>query len=207
MNVANKVCFFNNTSSKCLTIHNYGLRSWDLDLVKKKVQYTEILMNQIKRVFTCCVIDPTDSFAYLGTKTGDIVEISLKNNLFKRIGPIKRLFSQGINCITLLANGDLLLGSGDGTLAKVNSQDLLIKREAKVMGSVTSISLTADSTHFFTGTSKATVYWCNTDDIAPELRNTCHYEKINDVAFPYGYSDVFATCSINDIRVWNTKTR
>jgi len=57
------------------------------------------------------------------------------------------------------------------------------------MGSVTSLSLTADATHFFCGTDKATIYWCNTDDIAPELRNTCHYEKINDV------------------RVWNTKTR
>lgn len=75
------------------------------------------------------------------------------------------------------------------------------------MGSVTSLSLTADSTHFFCGTSKATIYWCNTDDIAPELRNTCHYEKINDVAFPHGYSELFATCSMNDIRVWNSKSR
>jgi hypothetical protein len=50
-------------------------------------------MGQIKRVFTCCVIDPTDQMAYLGTKTGDIVEISLERALFKRFGPIKRLFS------------------------------------------------------------------------------------------------------------------
>ena len=207
MNIANKVAFFNNTTSKCLTIHNYGIRTWDCDLVQKKVQYTEILMNQIKRVFTCCVIDPTDSYAYLGTKTGDIVEISLENNLFKRIGPNRRLFSQGINCINLLSNGDLLLGAGDGTLAKVGSLEMNLKRQAKVMGAVTSISLTADSTHFFCGTSKATIYWCNTDNIAPELRNTCHYERINDIAFPCGYSELFATCSLNDIRVWNTKTR
>jgi WD40 repeat protein len=143
----------------------------------------------------------------LGTKTGDIVEISLANNLFKRIGPAKKLFSQGINCINLLSNGDLLLGAGDGTLAKVGSQAMLVKKQANVMGAVTSISLTADSTHFFCGTSKATIYWCNTDDIAPELRNTCHYERINDIAFPLGYSELFATSSLNDIRVWNTKTR
>lgn len=37
MNIANKVSFFNNTSSKCLTIYNYGIRTWDLDLIKKKV--------------------------------------------------------------------------------------------------------------------------------------------------------------------------
>jgi WD40 repeat protein len=75
------------------------------------------------------------------------------------------------------------------------------------MGAVTSISLTADSSHFFAGTSKATLYWCNSDKINPELRNTCHYERINDIAFPAGYSELFATCSINDIRVWNANTR
>jgi WD40 repeat protein len=207
MNIANKVAFFNNTSSKCLTIHNYGLRQWDCDLVQKKVQYNEILMNQIKRVFTCLVIDPTDQYAYIGTKTGDIMEVSLTMNLFKRIGPTKKLFSQGIQSIKLLSNGDLLLGAGDGTIAKVGSHDMLVKQQAKVMGAVTSLSLTADSTHFFCGTSKATIYWCNTDDIAPELRNTCHYERINDIAFPAGYSELFATCSLNDIRIWNTKTR
>ena len=152
-------------------------------------------------------MDPTDKFAYLGTKTGDIVEVALERCLFKRIGPAKRLFSQGINCITIVANGDLMIGAGDGTIAKIDSKALLVKSEAKVMGSVTSISLTADSTHFFTGTSKATIYWCDTDRINPELRNTCHYEKINGIAFPYEYSDVFATCSMNDIRVWNAKTR
>jgi WD40 repeat protein len=106
-----------------------------------------------------------------------------------------------------LNNGDLLVGAGDGTLAKVNAESMRVKTESKVMGAVTSVSLTADSTHFFCGTSKATIYWCNTDNITPELRNTCHYEKINDVAFPSGYSDLFATCSLNDIRIWNTKTR
>jgi hypothetical protein len=144
MNIANKVTFFNNTSSKCLTIHNYGIRTWSCDLVQKKVQFTEILTNQIKRIYSCCVIDPTDSFAYLGTKTGDIVEISLPHNIYKRIGPTKKLFSQGVSSINLLANGDILLGSGDGTIAKVNTTDMLIKKQAKVMGSVTSISLTAD---------------------------------------------------------------
>ena len=76
MNIANKVAFFNTTSSKCLTIHNYGIRTWDLDLIQKKVKFSEILMASIKRVFTCVVIDPTDEFAYIGTKTGDIVEVS-----------------------------------------------------------------------------------------------------------------------------------
>ena len=44
-------------------------------------------MGQIRRIFTCCVIDAEDQVAYIGTKTGDIVEISLDRALFKRFGP------------------------------------------------------------------------------------------------------------------------
>ena len=82
-------------------------------------------MGHIKRIFTCCVVDSSDQFAYLGTKTGDIIEVSLERALFKRIGPVKRLFSQGINCINLLANGDLLVGAGDGTVSKISFKDLI----------------------------------------------------------------------------------
>lgn len=85
--MANKVRFFNNTHSKCVTIHHYGIRTWDCDLVNKKVKYTEILLNSIKRVFTCVVVSPCDSIAYIGTKTGDIIEVDLQRNLFKGIGP------------------------------------------------------------------------------------------------------------------------
>lgn len=84
---------------------------------------------------------------------------------------------------------------------------MITKSEAKVNGAVTSFSLTADGTHTFVGTDRATIYWSDTDQINPELRNTCHYERINDIAFPLGYSQVFATCSKNDIRVWNSTTR
>jgi hypothetical protein len=42
-------------------------------------------MAQIMRIFTCIVIDPTDSYAYIGTKTGDIVEISLPTTSTKEL--------------------------------------------------------------------------------------------------------------------------
>lgn len=75
------------------------------------------------------------------------------------------------------------------------------------MGSVTSLTFTADYSHFFCGTIASNIYWVDTEKLNPELRNTCHYEKINDIAFPYNYSEVFATCSINDIRIWNARNR
>lgn len=205
--MANKISFFSKKNNKLITIHNLGIRIWDCDFATKKIMFNDIIMGKIRRNFTCITIDHDDEFAYLGTRTGDIIEIDLQRCLFKRIGPAKRLFSLGVNVINLLKNGDLLVGAGDGTIAKVTVKDMLVKSEAQVIGAVTSISLTADSSHFFAGTSKATLYWCNSDKINPELRNTCHYERINDIAFPAGYSELFATCSINDIRVWNANTR
>jgi hypothetical protein len=98
-NTANQIQFYNGSDSKLLTIHNYGIRIWNADLINKKIQFQDVNMGTIKRVFTCCTIDPTDSYAFLGTKTGDVLEISLERALFKRIGPVKKLFSQGINCI------------------------------------------------------------------------------------------------------------
>lgn len=208
MNVANKIAFYNKTNNNLITIHNYGIRIWDCDFSQKKILFQDLTMGQIRRIYQCITISPDDKSAYMGTLTGDIVEINLERRLFKRVGPGK-LFQRGINCMQLLANGDLLVGAGDGTIAKIAiaQTTMTIKSTGKLMGACTSLSLTADSTHFFAGSDKATIYWCNSDQINPELRNTCHYERINDVAFPAGYSELFATCSINDIRVWNATTR
>jgi WD40 repeat protein len=46
-----------------------------------------------------------------------------------------------------------------------------------------------------------------TFDFAVELRGTCHYGSINSVVFPNNCSDLFITCSTNDIRVWNANLR
>ena len=173
----------------------------------KKVNFTLVNLGNLKRTILNLVIEPSDSAAFVGTKTGDILEISLDRAIYKRSGPARKLFSQGVQSLALMANGDLLVGAGDGTVAKLGSQNLQVKGESSVLGSVTSITLTQDNTHFFIGTGQSNIYLVDTDQLKPELRNTCHYEKINDVAFPFNYSEVFATCSVNDIRVWNARNR
>jgi cilia- and flagella-associated protein 52 len=84
---------------------------------------------------------------------------------------------------------------------------MIIKSATQVLGGITSMAFTNDYTHFFCGTSQCNIYWVDSSSLQPELRNTCHYTKINDIKFPYNYSDVFATCSMNDIRIWNAKNR
>ena len=84
-------------------------------------------LGNLKRQFTSISIDPADKFAYCGTKTGDFLEINLDRAIFKRVGPIKKLFALGINTIGLLPNGDIIVGAGDGTVAKISIQDMQVK--------------------------------------------------------------------------------
>ncbi len=43
------------------------------------------------------------------------------------MGPVSKLFSLGVKTLGILPNGDLIVGSGDGTLAKLSIQDMKIK--------------------------------------------------------------------------------
>lgn len=138
----------------------------------------------MKRQVTSMMIDPLDRFGYFGTKTGDILEIDLANKIYKRQGPLKDLFPQGVNTIKLLPNSDILVGSGDGTIAKLDYRNLKIKAQSKIMGSVTSIAPTADSAYFFASTNQSNIYWCESATLNSEIRNTCHYDRINDICFP-----------------------
>lgn len=74
----------------------------------------------IKRSFTCAIIDQNDEFAYCGTSTGDVLEVSIDRALFKRLGPYNKLFSQGVAALGQLPNGDIIVGAGDGSLNKLS---------------------------------------------------------------------------------------
>ena len=136
-----------------------------------------------------------------------MLEISIEKAIFKRVGPVGKLFSLGVECLDVLPNGDIVVGAGSGAISKLSIQSMQIKSQGQVMGGVTSMTFTKDFTHFFAGTNQSNIYWVDTERLQPQLRNTCHNQKINDVCFPLGYSEVFATCGWNEIRIWNTKNR
>ena len=71
---------------------------------------------------------------------------------------------------------------------------------------ITSLGLRGDGHMFFVGTAKSQIYRIQLAEWKQELLNTCHNTVINDVAFPFGSSELFATCSYEDIRVWHSST-
>lgn len=111
----------------------------------------------------------------------------------------------GILSVTLHPkNQSIIVGSGDGTIATLALPQLNILSTAKVAGSVTSITFDDDKS-FWVGTSKSNMYLVN-PGTEPQLKNTCHYSSINDIAFPEHSGDIFATASDTDVRIWNLKT-
>jgi hypothetical protein len=48
----------------------------------------------------------------------------LDRAIYKRLAPVKKLFSLGVVCIGLLPNGDIIVGAGDGCIAKISIQTM-----------------------------------------------------------------------------------
>eukprot|EP01062_Namystynia_karyoxenos_P031385 TRINITY_DN2327_c0_g1_i4.p1 TRINITY_DN2327_c0_g1~~TRINITY_DN2327_c0_g1_i4.p1 ORF type:complete len:664 (+),score=248.70 TRINITY_DN2327_c0_g1_i4:80-1993(+) len=198
------VCFFNNSNEKLVTAGQGILRVWDVDTVNRKIHPTDVNLGNLKRTVRNVVVEPNDRFAYCGTSTGDLLCVQLVQPCsFKFAGPTKPLV-QGVLCSAMTDDGHVLVGSGGGEVALLQAKDLKVLKTLRLQGSATSVAAHGD--HFFVGTSRSNVYYVNARTFKEELRQTCHYERINDIAFPHNYSELFATSSNHDIRIWNAKT-
>ena len=204
---ANVVKFFNNDSTKIVTGGNLNLRVWDLDLPNRKIRPTDCNLGASKRIINFIAIEPKDDYMYCGTATGDILQVSLGPKLLKDSGPKTKPYSLGITVIIILPNEDLLIGTGDGVVAILQKGTYKQLKQVQFAGGVTSIVLNAAKNHFFVGTNKSNVYCVALASFDHETRSTCHYSSINCVAYPHGYSELFATAANGDIRVWHARTR
>jgi len=206
---ANCVRYYNNSDDFLVTAGKYNLRSWSFDLENRKIRPTDFKLGQLKRVVQCLAIAEDDELMYAGTLSGDVLKVSLSAKLFVMSGPTKKKFSIGVQTIAVVPWTNLLLaGGGDGTVSVLDRESLSVLRSVKLdSGSITSISLNKANDHFFVGTSRASTYIVAVDDMAHELRSSSHFGRINDVAFPAGFSEIFVTASVNDIRVWNSRNQ
>lgn len=196
--------FFNNRSDLLITGGASTLRVWDIDYQNRKINPTDVNLGNIRREVTTIAVEAADRYAYCGTTSGDVLCIQLNGpKNYKMIGPNKRL-SNGILSTTLTSDGDVLVGSGAGDVVVLSKIDLTVLKTVSVQGGVTSVSALGD--HYFIGTNMSNVYYLNNKTFKEELRQTCHYQCVNDIVFPHAYSELFATCSANEIRIWNAKT-
>jgi len=213
------VAFAKNDNNVFVTGGNKTLRVWELDASNRIIRPTDCNMGQLKRIVKCIQVSDDDQYIYCGTTSGDVLMINMKTKLLAHYGPPKEKFSQGILSLHLLSNSEILVGAGDGTVGLIKGESFKKVKSSKIDGQVTSIALRGANgkekasskeertyNEFFVGTSISQIYSFSRRDFSYKLKSTCHYGSVRDIAFPYGYAQVFATCSKNDIRVWNANT-
>lgn len=127
----------------------------------------KVNFGNLKRNFTCIIVDHNDEYAYLGTKTGDVIEISVEKAIMKRVGPVGKLLQGGVLCLNILPNGDIVVGCGSGQIVKLSIQTMNIKSKDTVSGGVTSMTFTNDFTYFFAGTNLSNIYWVDSENLKP----------------------------------------
>ena len=205
---ANTVKWMNTSDAALVTGGINALRMWTLDAVNRKVRPKQITTSKEVRTYTCIAISADDSTLYCGTSTGDVMVISAEKQTLICNGP-KKGMCLGCGVQAICAKGDeLLVGSGDGELMTLDLTDSSLKPKCvqKVLGAVSSIAMDSAGEFFFAGTEKSNMYLVQLDGLVAELKTTCHAEHINDVFYPRGYSELFATCAGSDIRIWHSQT-
>ncbi|KAM7008827.1 cilia- and flagella-associated protein 52 [Tautogolabrus adspersus] len=195
---------FSNTSDNVFVSAGSGtLRVWELDIHNRKIRPTECQMGKLKRIVKCVEFSEDDQFIYCGTTSGDIMKINLEKRLMADCGPVKTKYSLGVSVIRTLKSGDLLVGSGSGTFTLCSRTNFKTLKEVQLEKGVTSIALRGEGQQFFVGTEAGQIYSFSYDHFKAELISTSHTSSVNDVAICFGTSELFATCSAEDIRLWH----
>ncbi|KAF6298269.1 cilia and flagella associated protein 52 [Rhinolophus ferrumequinum] len=206
LNVGNAttVIFLGSNDEMFVTAGKGTIRVWELDLPNRKIWPTECQTGQMKRIVLSITMATDDCFFYLGTTTGDILKLNPKTKLLVDTGPAKDKFSLGVSAIKCLKMEELLVGSGAGLLVFCKSPSYKPLKKLQLQGGITSITLRGEGHQFFVGTEESYIYCVNLTDFKETLIATCHFEAVQDIVFPFGTAELFATCAKEDIRVWHT---
>ncbi|KAK2511498.1 hypothetical protein Q9233_016932 [Columba guinea] len=190
-----------------VTAGNFTIRVWELDTATKKIHPSECYAGQLRRITVCVQMTDDDGDFYLGTTSGDVLKVNTSSKVVTACGPQKKKFSMGVTALLLPKTGGLIVGTGEGTVALCTGSDFQVKKRMRVEGAVTSLTCRGQDDQFFIGTNKGQMYRSAYATFKEELVAVCHTEAVNDIVFPEGHSDLFVTCSTNDIRVWYTPER
>jgi WD40 repeat protein len=214
--------WLNNRNDRIVTGGNYHVRVWQIDFSLPKLHPMDVKLGSVRRIITSMDITSDDALAYCGTSTGDVLKIKIDRNEIQGFndpdtvvpslaGISKEKFSRGVKVLMCISNRDtgnsnVLIGGGDGSMTFINpALNVVAGYHTQLMGGVTSISRLPGSNKLMVGTDQCNRYEVSLDLAQAEMKTSCHYGSINDIAFPEGCPDLIVTSSKGDIRIWNTK--
>lgn len=207
-----------------VTAGDLTLRVWTLDLENRKIRPVECQLGLLKRCIKCVEISGDDSYFLAGTTSGDILTINMQTCKLINYGPTKegRTFPRGVSGIKILDADRLVVSTGGGKVALVKGKiyksyptikEFQVDKNSLGNASITSIALRKNNQEVYIGTSQSEIYRLSlapsagdSKDWHPERMSSCHHNKVNDITFAKGTSELFATCGNEDIRIWDAKT-
>uniref|UniRef100_A0A5K3ET11 Cilia- and flagella-associated protein 52 n=2 Tax=Mesocestoides corti TaxID=53468 RepID=A0A5K3ET11_MESCO len=216
--ITRSLAYSNRNDDLFFTGGELNLRIWRADVPNRKIRPTDCDLRQYKRTITKVVADNQDEMLFCATTSGDILAVRISSALVQLIFPEREKYSLGITSLCLVDDSSLIIGTGEGTVQMLNighqarrmNCELILQKTSQkrsVMGAVTSISLRGEGHQFFVATDKSHIYRFDGSTFNHELITSCHYSPINGVSFPENCSELFATCSFQDIRVFHTLTQ
>ena len=119
------ISFFNTDPNKLISVHNNSVKIWQFEKKTKKLSHFNCPLGKIQRYITCVSIDVIDENAYCGTRSGDIMEVSLVKGIYSRSGPIDKKISGGVNQV-LSMNKSIYAGTSSGIFVKIDKKSLTI---------------------------------------------------------------------------------
>jgi len=218
------VKWLNGRNDRIVSAGAYNLRVWQADFGQPKLYPLDAKLGNVRRVITCLTITEDDHFAYCGTQTGDVLKVKIDRNEIAKFndpdttipvmaGCSKERFPKGatsILCVTNPRSGNhnVLVGAGNGVVTYLNPQlNSVADGRSTLMGGVMSVCKHPSKNCFIIGTDQCNRYEVSQDLKESELRSSCHFGSVNDVAFPDGCPDLIVTSSTGDIRVWNVRIK
>ncbi|KAK2512950.1 hypothetical protein Q9966_016258 [Columba livia] len=190
-----------------VTAGNFTIRVWELDTATKTIHPSECYAGQLRGISVCVQMTDDDGDFHLGTTSGDVLKVNTSSKVVTACGPQKKKLSMGVTALLLPKTGGLIVGTREGTVALCTGSDFQVKKRMRVEGAVTSLTCRGRDDQFFLGTNKGQMHRSAYATFKEELVAVCHTEAVNDIVFPEGHSDLFVTCSTNDIQVWYTPER
>ncbi|XP_033214213.1 cilia- and flagella-associated protein 52 isoform X2 [Belonocnema kinseyi] len=132
------------------------------------------------------------------------------------------LYPGGVKTLLLLDDEKILVGSGGGNIELIKIVDIPINFNKGVklpstpqiqtlrsehVGATVSSMVRYKTEYVLIGTSSCEIYQIKLKNFDMRLLVTCHTNTIYGISFPQNYSEIFATGSKNDIRLWRVETR
>lgn len=212
---------------RLVTCGSRHVRVWQVDVSLPKLHAMDASLGSLKRVMRCVAVASDDSYAYVGTTTGEVLKLSADRDGLQlpndpdRVRPMLKQVSSSrlgmgvtaVACWTNPATGvdNVLAGAGDGTLVLLNPDLHPVKdKKDTVQGGVTSICIVDDDT-LAIATTEANRYRLrmrSSPHFRADLVATAHVDGVKSVVFPPDCADLFVTCSnAGDVRVWNAAKR